>query len=511
MFPYPSGNLHLGHLRNYSITDAIATYRKMKGDNVVHPIGWDAFGLPAENAAIAHYQTPHEWTNTNIANMKRQLQVMQLDIDWDKEIATNDPNYYRWTQWLFIQMMKNNVAYQAHKEVNYDPVEKTVLANEQIDKNGIAWRSGVKIEKKRMKQWFIAVSEYRKPMIQTLSSSGLSPAVIKIQQNWIENIHDWCVSRQRYWGTPIPVIHCKECGAVPVKESDLPVSFPQPKGKWTDFCQQVQEWSNDCICPKCDRKAVRETNTLDTFFDSSWYFYRYIDSNNQSKIFDKDKVQGAFPIAYYVGGIEHATSHLVYARFFSHFMQEISVCSHKEPFKKVISQGMVTGTTYKNPKTGQYFSPDTINIANPVDPTTKDSLVVANEKMSKSKLNGINPESTIAKYGVDTVRVYMMFKSPIEKDIQWSNADIKGIQRFISRVDNFVPSMSDDCDFYVQRQLLSFWKSYCKDMDNLKFNAAIAKTMKFSRTIGDFPPSRDKNRAIFVIRKALSPFAPSYR
>ena len=257
MFPYPSGNIHLGHARNYITSDVIARYRKMIGANTIHPIGWDAFGLPAENAAIANNQSPQNWTENNIEKMKEQLKIMNIDFDWDKEIKTNDPNYYKWTQWLFIQMFKNNLVYESEQKVNYDPVDQTVLANEQVDSQGRGWRSGAIVEKRKMKQWFVKTTAYKQEMIDSLNNNDFMPARAKsIQKAWLENLHDWGISRQRFWGTPIPIIYCPEHGVVPVPEEQLPVQFPAPENSWSEFKHQVENWKNT-TCPICGNHAIR--------------------------------------------------------------------------------------------------------------------------------------------------------------------------------------------------------------------------------------------------------------
>lgn len=503
MFPYPSGDLHLGHVRNYAIADTIAKYKRIKGYNAVVPMGWDAFGLPAENAAIAHGVMPSDWTRQNIQRMKSQMETMQMDIDWSREITTNDPDYYRWTQWFFVKMVEEGIAYQKEGIVNYDPIEKTVLANEQVDSEGRAWRSGAKVEQRAMTQWYINISRYADEMIDDIDSSGMPDRVKNMQRNWIANIQDWCVSRQRYWGTPIPVVHCDSCGAVPVPASQLPVKFPTPTGEWKDYDEQIQEWKHQVTCPKCGKPAQRETDTMDTFVDSAWYFFRYTDPTNTETPFSPEKCEEWMPMAYYIGGIEHATAHLVYSRFFARFIRDIGMFQGNEPFSKQISQGMVIGKTYKDSTTGQYIPCQEVSDEMEVEVTW--------EKMSKSKFNGVSPEQMIAKYGVDTVRTYIAFKAPVEKDMQWDESDIQGTRRFINRIHSMEKSGSGDRDPEMQRQMVKFWKEYCRNMDNIKFNTAIAIIMKFSRHIIAAKDSRDKDRAIWVIRKAISPFAPSFK
>ncbi len=500
----------MGHVRNYTTTDVIARYKTQCGYEVIQPMGWDAFGLPAENAAIANNAQPAEWTQQNIDQMRSQMKQMGIDIDWDREIATNDPNFYRWTQWIFIQMMKEGIAYQKEGEVNFDPMDNTVLANEQIDKEGRSWRSGAIAEKRMMTQWYFRITQYADEMKSDIDNmSGFPGSVRAMQRHWIENMHDWCISRQRFWGTPIPVIHCPHCGAIPEKEENLPISFPTPNRKWENYREQIDEWKHT-TCPICGEAAIRETDTMDTFVDSSWYFFRYIDPTNTTAPFDSATINHWAPMDVYVGGIEHATAHLIYARFVTKFLRDIGMINFDEPIEKLITQGMVRGITYKNPKTGQYFSPQLIDATNPIDPTTGDIISVSWEKMSKSKFNGIDTQAMFERYGSDTVRTYMMFKAPIDRDIDWNERDIMGVHRFIGRIKHMADTFNDDGSFdpKITEITSKAMTAYHDDMKRHQFHTAIAKIMAFYNSIKAMPNSSSKRQVIEAMAEMIYPFAP---
>ncbi|MEO0013489.1 MAG: leucyl-tRNA synthetase, partial [Cyanobacteriota bacterium] len=639
MFPYPSGNLHMGHVRNYVITDVIARLKRMQGYRVLHPMGWDAFGLPAENAAIDRGIPPAQWTLQNIAQMREQLKQLGLSIDWEREVTTCSPDYYRWTQWLFLQFLDAGLAYQKEAAVNWDPIDQTVLANEQVDNEGRSWRSGAIVERKLLKQWFFKITDYAEKLLQDLDQLDGWPERVKtMQANWIGKsagaylefpvvgradkiavfttrpdtvygvtyivlapehpltpevtspeqkaaveafmeeikgeteiertaedkpkrgiltggmavnpfngeevpiliadyvlyeygtgavmgvpahdvrdfkfatekglpiktvivpdetdvgafretplqdaytepgiivnseqfdgmpstegkakiieyaeqqgygkariqyrLRDWLISRQRYWGCPIPVIHCDDCGTVPVLEQDLPVKLPESvelSGRGGSPLAQLASWIN-VPCPCCGKPAKRETDTMDTFIDSSWYFLRYSDASNTNTAFATDRVNDWMPVDQYVGGIEHAILHLLYSRFFTKVLRDRGLLNFDEPFKRLLTQGMVQGLTYKNPKTNKYIPAAEINPDNPLDPDTGDKLDIFFEKMSKSKYNGVSLEQGLGQYGVDTARMFILFKAPPEKDLEWDDADVEGQFRFLNRVWTLVSS-----------------------------------------------------------------------
>jgi len=625
MFPYPSGNLHMGHVRNYTIIDVIARLKRMQGYRVLNPMGWDAFGLPAENAAIERGIPPAKWTYENIAQMKGLFRRLGISFDWTKEVTTCSPDYYKWTQWLFLQFLEAGLAYQKEAAVNWDPIDQTVLANEQVDNEGRSWRSGAKVERKLLRQWFLKITDYAEQLLNDLDKLPNWPERVKLMQaNWIgksvgaylefpivgmdekiavfttrpdtvygvsylvlapehpltrlvttadqkaavetfikevalqsemdrtaedkpkrgiptggkainpfsgeeipiwiadyvlyeygtgavmgvpahdtrdfkfanqyqlpikivivdddenplteaytepgiminsesfngmdsikgkaaiikaaENagygqarvqyrLRDWLISRQRYWGAPIPVIHCPNCGTVPVPQSDLPVLLPENvefTGKGSPLAK-MEEWVN-VPCPSCGTPAQRETDTMDTFMDSSWYFLRYPDAQNQEQVFDSAKTNDWMPVDQYVGGIEHAILHLLYSRFFTKVLRDRGLIDCDEPFKRLLTQGMVQAMAYKNPVTGKYVPPADVDPTNPKDPQTGEALEVFYEKMSKSKYNGVDPLEVMGKYGVDTARMFILFKAPPEKDLEWDDADVEGQSRFLNRV-----------------------------------------------------------------------------
>src|SRR5580692_3014581 len=597
MLPYPSGTLHIGHIRNYTIGDALARYKRMRGFNVLHPMGWDAFGLPAENAAIANKRDPYEWTKSNIENMKRQHRRMGFSYDWSREVATCDPEYYRWNQWFFLKMLERGLAYRKNALVNWCDECGTVLANEQVV-DGCCWRhESTPVEQRAIEQWFLRITDYADELLASIGEleEGWPERVLLMQRNWIgrsegaeidfhlegsgkpirvfttrvdtiygatcvilapehplvaelasaelktqvkqmidsraskgpgdiekeglftgsyavnpfsgekvpswignfvlmgygtgaimavpahdqrdfefckqygipirpvirpvdgvladaatlkeaypddgvvENsgqysglpseearrvmtakaeaegfgkaaityrIKDWGISRQRYWGTPIPVIHCAACGVVPVPENELPVVLPlnvQFTGTGRSPLEEVPEFVN-VKCPRCSGPARRETDTMDTFVDSSWYFYRYCDAHNDRMPFDPAKIAYWFEIDQYIGGVEHAILHLIYSRFFTKMMRDIGLVKNSEPVKRLFTQGMV---------------------------------IAEGAKMSKSKGNVVGADLLADRYGADTARLFILFAGPPEKEVDWRDERAEGIYRFLGRVYRF--------------------------------------------------------------------------
>lgn len=722
MFPYPSGKLHMGHVRNYVITDVIARHKRMQGHRVLHPMGWDAFGLPAENAAIDRGVHPAQWTYSNIAQMKAQLQQLGLSLDWSREVATCSPDYYRWTQWLFLQFYEAGLAYQKEAAVNWDPIDQTVLANEQVDSEGRSWRSGAKVERKLLKQWFLKITDYAEELLNDLDKLPGWPERVKLMQaNWIGKsvgaylefpiagmdekvgvfttrpdtvygvtyvvlapehpltlqvttpecreaveafiqevseaseiertaedkpkrgiptggivtnpftgeeipiwiadyvlyeygtgavmgvpahdsrdfkfakdndlpikvvivpadsaekqvvhdipgaytepgiivnsgqfngmespdakekiiefaqekgfgkgriqyrLRDWLISRQRYWGVPIPMIHCSQCGTVPVSEADLPVQLPEDiefTGRGASPLMQG-DWQNT-PCPTCGGKAIRETDTMDTFIDSSWYFLRYTDAKNESQPFAKEKVNDWMSVDQYVGGIEHAILHLLYSRFFTKVVRDRGLLNVDEPFQKLLTQGMVQGVTYKNPQTNKYIAPADVQFQGetPVDPETGDELDVFYEKMSKSKSNGVDPQAVLDKYGADTARMFILFKAPPEKDLEWDDADVEGQFRFLNRVWRLVtefieasPQTKEDGmlskeEKNLRRAIHTAIQEVTEDLDgDYQFNTAVSELMKLSNALSDAKctDSPVYREGVETLLKLLAPFAP---
>ena len=715
MFPYPSGNLHMGHVRNYVITDLIARFQRFQGKVVLHPMGWDAFGLPAENAAIERGINPDKWTKQNIAHMKSQLKLLGLSVDWDREFATCDENYYVWTQFLFLELHKAGLVYQKESEVNWDPIDNTVLANEQVDSEGKSWRSGAIVEKKLLTQWFLKITDYAEELLQDLEKLNEWPERVKImQENWIgksigtninfnikefkkekiqvfttrpdtlygvtylaisvnhpliknisdnkilsklENLkiylqeskdkdqkkigiptnliainpvnskeipiwiasyvldeygtgavmgvpahderdfefakinsidikqviikdkdkstseltnaftdngflinsnnfdglnnsdakkhisehgerngwaenkiqfrlRDWLISRQRYWGCPIPIIKCTNCGSVPVNKKDIPVKLPNEikiSSNKINSLGSNQSWINT-TCPKCGNLASRETDTMDTFMCSSWYFLRYPSSKSLTKPFEKEKINKWLPVDQYVGGVEHAILHLLYARFLTKALRDNNLFDIDEPFKRLLTQGMVQSAAYKNSITGKYISPTDIkDINNPKDPKDNSKLEVLFEKMSKSKYNGIDPESVIKKYGADTARMFILFKAPPEKDLEWGDSDVEGQYRFLCRIwklflDYTNNDISHEANKHKQENESTLLKSLniaikeiSNDIKNNQFNTAISELMKFYNSISSNLNHVNKDlrrEALMKFCILLAPFAP---
>ena len=715
MFPYPSGNLHMGHVRNYVITDLIARFQRFQGKVVLHPMGWDAFGLPAENAAIERGINPDKWTKQNIAHMKSQLKLLGLSVDWDREFATCDENYYVWTQFLFLELHKAGLVYQKESEVNWDPIDNTVLANEQVDSEGKSWRSGAIVEKKLLTQWFLKITDYAEELLQDLENLNEWPERVKImQENWIgksigtninfkikefkkekiqvfttrpdtlfgvtylaisvnhpliknisdnkilsklENLkiylqeskdkdqkkigiptnliainpvnskeipiwiasyvldeygtgavmgvpahderdfefakinsidikqviikdkdkstseltnaftdngflinsnnfdglnnsdakkhisehgerngwaenkiqfrlRDWLISRQRYWGCPIPIIKCTNCGSVPVNKKDIPVKLPNEikiSSNKINSLGSNKSWINT-TCPKCGNLASRETDTMDTFMCSSWYFLRYPSSKSLTKPFEKEKINKWLPVDQYVGGVEHAILHLLYARFLTKALRDNNLFDIDEPFKRLLTQGMVQSAAYKNSITGKYISPTDIkDITNPKDPKDNSKLEVLFEKMSKSKYNGIDPESVIKKYGADTARMFILFKAPPEKDLEWGDSDVEGQYRFLCRIwklfldysNNDITHEADKLKKENESSLLKSIniaiKEISNDIKNNQFNTAISELMKFYNSISSNLNHVNKDlrrEALMKFCILLAPFAP---
>ncbi len=728
MFPYPSGNLHMGHVRVYTIVDVIARLKRMQGYRVLNPMGWDAFGLPAENAAIERGIPPAEWTYKNIAQMKGQMQKLGISFDWNRELTTCAPNYYKWTQWIFLQFFQAGLAYQKEAAVNWDPVDQTVLANEQVDNEGRSWRSGAKVERKLLRQWFFKITDYAEQLLSDLDKLTGWPDRVKLMQaNWIGKstgaylefpivgmdekigvyttrpdtvfgvtyvvlspehpltprvttpdrqaavdafikevaseseiertaedkpkrgiptggiainpftgaeipiwianyvlyeygtgavmgvpahdtrdfqfakqnnlpiqvvivppdstgetpalreaytdpgimvnsgqfdgmpstegkmaiiqhaegqgfgkarvqyrLRDWLISRQRYWGAPIPVIHCPKCGTVPVPEDQLPVLLPENvefSGRGPSPLVQLTAWVN-VPCPSCGEPAKRETDTMDTFIDSSWYFLRYPDANNDQQAFDPAKVNDWMPVDQYVGGIEHAILHLLYSRFFVKVLRDRSLLNFDEPFQRLLTQGMVQGMTYKNRTTGKYIPPSQIeDPANPKDPATGEPLQVFYEKMSKSKYNGVDPLDVMGKYGADTARMFILFKAPPEKDLEWDDADVEGQFRFLNRVWRLVAEVAGAGEPHplppprvlgggetltkaekdLRRAIHTAIKEVTDDLEGeYQFNTAVSELMKLSNALADASckDSPVYGEGIETLLVLLAPFAP---
>tara|TARA_R110000764_G_scaffold112134_1_gene198873 strand:- start:23903 stop:26512 length:2610 start_codon:yes stop_codon:yes gene_type:complete len=736
MFPYPSGKLHMGHVRNYTIGDVIARYQRMQGKNVLQPMGWDAFGMPAENAAMNNNVAPAKWTYSNIDYMRTQLKSLGLAIDWSREVTTCKPDYYRWEQWLFTKLFEKGVIYRKNGTVNWDPVDQTVLANEQVI-DGKGWRSGALIEKREIPMYYFAITDYAEELLSSLDDLPGWPEQVKtMQRNWIGKsvgmevhfpydtasigeegklkvfttrpdtlmgatyvavaaehplatlaakndsklqsfideckrggvaeadiatqekkglptplfvkhpltgekmpvwvanyvlmtygegavmavpahderdfefaskfdlpikpvirtsagdstpapwqdaygekgelinseefdgmdfasaftaigdvleqnslgvprtqfrLRDWGISRQRYWGCPIPIIHCRACGDVPVPEDQLPVVLPEdvvPDGAGSPLSRMPEFY--DCSCPKCGAAAKRETDTMDTFVESSWYFARYASPHYEQGMVDPKAANHWLPVDQYIGGIEHAILHLLYARFFTKLMRDEGLIEASEPFKNLLTQGMVIAETYYRLEANgskSWFNPADVT----VERDAKGKILAAKlesdglpvviggiEKMSKSKNNGVDPQSMIEQYGADTCRLFMMFASPPDMSLEWSDSGVEGAFRFLRRVwrlnhayaNNGGPagkldlrSLSDE-QKAIRRAIHLAIKQASQDIgQHHKFNTAIAAVMTLMNVLEKAPQSSEQDRALLqegleTVALLLAPIAP---
>jgi len=711
MFPYPSGKLHMGHMRNYTICDVISRFHLMNGKRVLQPMGWDAFGLPAENAAMANGVPPAEWTRANIAHMRRQLKALGFAIDWEREIATCDAEYYRWNQWFFLKLLERGIAYKKTGTVNWDPVDQTVLANEQVV-DGRGWRTGALVEKREIPMYYLRITDYADELLAGLDElpgwpervrtmqanwigksegaeigfacqdqvikvfttrpdtlmgatfmavaaehplarqaaehrpdlasfiaecqkGGVSEAEVATQEKrgmdtglkaihpltgaelpvWVANyvlmgygegaimavpahderdfefanqyglpirqvvslpdgvdwddrqwhdayaakdgelvnsgpysglscsagfsaivtaleeraagkarvqfrLRDWGISRQRYWGCPIPIIHCPECGDVPVPEADLPVRLPEdlvPDGAGNPL-KRCEAFVNT-TCPQCGGAARRETDTMDTFVDSSWYFLRYTCSNNDQAMVDQ-QTRAWMPVDQYIGGIEHAILHLLYARFWTRLMRDQGLVEVSEPFSHLLTQGMVLAETYyRDDESGRraWFNPSEVEIERDDKGGVRRAVLASDgrevtpggiEKMAKSKNNGVDPQTLVDHYGADTVRLFSMFAAPPEQSLEWSDAGVEGSWRFLKRlwtgvqahVAGELPSAggAGAPESAELRRLLH--ETIAKTGDDFgrryTFNTAIAAIMEFSNHLNRFRPASQAEREL---------------
>ncbi|WP_292993924.1 leucine--tRNA ligase [Nitrosomonas sp.] len=734
MFPYPSGKLHMGHVRNYTIGDVLSRYRRMQGYNVMQPMGWDAFGLPAENAAMQNNVSPAKWTYDNIAYMRKQLKSLGLSIDWSREIATCDSSYYHWNQWLFLRMLKKGLAYQTTGTVNWDPVDQTVLANEQVI-DGCGWRTGTPVEKREIPMYYMKITQYADELLAALDTlTGWPERVRTMQANWIgksygvditfpadtgsgtpqdlkvfttradtlqgatyvavaaehpialhaaknnpslqafiqecklgsakeadlatqekkgmdtglfvihplngkklpvwvanyvlmgygegavmavpahderdfefatkyalpikavikpldgdlemplaqayvehgvtfdsgefsglefqkavdaiavvleqkglgsKRVHyrlrDWGISRQRYWGCPIPLIHCTDCGVVPVPDDQLPVVLPQdlvPDGSGNPLAKTPSFY--ECACPKCGRAARRETDTMDTFVDSSWYYARYA-CPDQNRAMTDERVNYWLPADQYIGGIEHAILHLLYSRFWSKVMRDLGLMTLDEPFTNLLTQGMVLNEIfYRKADSGRmtYFNPAEVNIQYDEQGKRCGAILQTDNQpvesggigtMSKSKNNGVDPQKLVEEYGADTARLFMMFASPPTQTLEWADAGVDGAYRFLKRLWKQVythlqhgvvgidPALHQTLTPELKALRCQLHQTIAKVSDDLDrrhtFNTAIAAVMELmnglAKSQGTDPASRNlMQEALENIVLLLSPIVP---
>ncbi len=723
MFPYPSGKIHMGHVRNYTIGDVVARYKRMRGYNVLHPMGWDAFGMPAENAAIANRTHPARWTYENIAAMRRQLKRMGFSYDWEREIATCRPEYYRWEQWLFLKMYERGMAYRKESYVNWCDDCRTVLANEQVEA-GLCWRCGKPVRQKKLWQWFFRVTDYAEdlllysdrlpgwpekvitmqknwigksigaeirfaienpvdantpdiavfttrpdtifgatfmvlapehPLVLALSRStdqeravaefvdrmalqdrstrtvanyekegvftgawcvnpmsgsrmpiytanfalmeygtgavmsvpahdqrdfefarkyGLNPIVVvqplasrldeaslseayvgdgilvnsgrfdgmgnRRAQNEIAKdleerrigrktvsyrLRDWGISRQRYWGAPIPMIHCPDCGLVPVPEKDLPVLLPEDADLLEGGRSPLPslESFSRISCPRCGNAgARRETDTMDTFVESSWYFERYCSPHEDKAMFDRTAVEYWMPVDQYIGGVEHAILHLLYSRYYTRVLRDMGLVDYKEPFTRLLTQGMVCKESFACPEHG-FLLPEEVGGTDGAPGCArcgKPATVGRVEKMSKSKKNVVDPNVLLDKYGADTTRLFCLFAAPPERDLEWSEQGVDGGYRFLSRVWRFfagwIDAVGTVAPFDGSPDLLegtvrdlhrkiheTIWRVTRDIEDRFHFNTAISAVMELFNAMAAFEPGAAAAPTAATMRLAM--------
>jgi leucyl-tRNA synthetase len=490
MFPYPSGEgLHVGHPRGYIGTDIFSRMKRMKGFNVLHPMGFDAFGLPAEQYAINNKIHPEVAVSKNVKRFKKQLNIIGLDYDWSREINTTDPAYYKWTQWMFLQMYKKGLAFESFEPINWCPVDKTGLANEDVE-NGRCERCGALVEQRPMRQWVLKITNYAEKLLDGLENLDWPMSVKESQKNWIGkktdekgnvtyNLRDWVFSRQRYWGEPIPLIHCDKCGVVPVPEKDLPVKLPKVKNyEPTDTGEsplaKISKWV-DVKCPNCKSPAKRETNTMPQWAGSCWYYMRYMDPKNKKSFVDPKKEKYFAPVDLYVGGMEHATRHLIYARFWHKFLFDIGVVSRSEPFQRLVNQGLI--------------------------------MAGDGRKMSKRWGNVVNPDEIIKTYGADTLRLYEMSIGPFEQSANWSTESIIGPRRFIEKVWRVASLIRKNFSSTSLKRLLhKTIKKVSDDIEAMRFNTAISAMMILATEMEKAESIDKKDFKMFL--QILAPFAP---
>ena len=724
MFPYPSGKLHMGHVRNYTIGDVLSRYHRMRGFNVLQPMGWDSFGLPAENAATANGVPPAKWTYDNIAYMRKQLKSLGFALDWDRELATCTPQYYKWNQWLFLRMLEKGIAYLKTGTVNWDPVDQTVLANEQVI-DGCGWRTGAPVEKREIPMYYLKITDYADELLASLDTlPGWPERVRTMQANWIGKsfgvrfafpyeldgkqeklwvfttradtimgvtfcavaaehplatraartnpklaafveeckhrsvmeadmatmektgmptgifarhplsgeqvevwvgnyvlmaygegavmavpahderdfefakkyglaikpvisvpgktygleawqewyadkehgfcsdsgkynglaytnaidaivadlaaqdlgakqvtcrLRDWGVSRQRYWGCPIPIIHCPDCGVVPVPDDQLPVVLPEdcvPDGSGNPLRRRAD--FVDCACPKCGQPARRETDTMDTFVDSSWYYARYCCADNAAVMVDQ-RTDYWMPVNQYIGGIEHAILHLLYSRFWTKVMRDLGLVKYDEPFANLLTQGMVLNEIFfRKPASGRivYYNPAEVELRLDEKGNRVGAILKADGQpvesggvgtMSKSKNNGVDPQSLVDSYGADTARFFMMFAAPPEQTLEWSDSGVEGSYRFLKRLWNYCarfdkagPKMADHLAKTTRFEIHSVLKQANYDIGKHQFNTVASAAMKMLNALERFAGGRNEvtEEGLSILLRLLSPITP---
>ncbi|WP_036958671.1 leucine--tRNA ligase, partial [Promicromonospora kroppenstedtii] len=494
MFPYPSGDLHMGHAEVFAITDVVARYWRAKGFDVLNPVGWDSFGLPAENAAIRRGEHPAVFTEANIATQAASIRRYGVSFDWTRRLHTHEPGYYRWTQWLFARLHERGLAYRAAAEVNWCPEDRTVLANEQVV-DGACERCGTTVVARDLTQWFFRTTAYADRLLDDMSllEPGWPVHVLTMQRNWIGRsegpngrtyrLHDWLVSRQRYWGAPIPVVHCPACGEVLVPDDQLPVELPYLAGDQlapgdVSPLAAARDWV-ETTCPRCGGPAERDTDTMDTFVDSSWYFLRYLSPGYDGGPFRPEDAARWMPAALYVGGVEHATMHLLYARFVTKVLFDMGLVPSPEPYARLMNQGQV---------------------------------VNHGRAMSKSLGNGVDLAAELDRHGVDAVRLAMLFAGPPEDDVDWADVSPDAMRKFLARVLRLGSRQARPTGGHALRRAVH---RTVHDVDGLveagRFNVAIARLMELVGEVRRAASDTDDEtyrEAVAAVAVLLGLFAP---
>jgi leucyl-tRNA synthetase len=521
MFPYPSGRgLHVGHLKGYVASDVVARYKRMRGFDVLHPMGWDSFGLPAERQAEREGAHPADVTARNVATFKRQLEVMGLSYDWEREVATSDPAYYRWTQWIFVKLLEAGLAYQANVPVNWCPALGTVLANEEVDENGRYVETGDPVERRVMRQWVLRITAYADRLLDGLDLVDWPEDVKKIQRNWIGprggpyNLRDWLFSRQRYWGEPIPVIHGPDGEVEP--EPSLPLLLPEKPaerggsgGEAVAPLARAREWVATRL-PSTGAPARRETNVMPQWAGSSWYFLRFVDPANADEPWGREAERAWMPVDLYVGGVEHATLHLLYARFWHEFFFDLGLVSSPEPFARLFNQGKVHARSFRD-AVGRYYAPEEV-VERDGSWYARDGdhpVTARMEKMSKTKRNGVAPEPFVRAYGADSLRLYEMFLGPLDANVVWQDEGIAGARRLLDRVwrvleASLVGDATDDPE--TTRLLHRTIRRVTDDVEGLRLNTAVSELMIFANHAT--ARGRVSRAALGRFARLLAPFAP---
>lgn len=533
MFPYPSGaGLHVGHPAGYTATDIVCRYKRMAGFSVLHPMGWDAYGLPAERYAMRTGIHPAVTTRRNIETFRGQVKRLGFSYDWERELATTDPGFVRWTQWIFLQLVERGLAYQAEVPVNWCPAQNTVLANEEV-KDGRYIETGDPVVQRPMRQWMLRITAYADRLLTDLDGLDWPEGIKALQRNWIGRaetvaadgtrrvtyrLRDWLFSRQRYWGEPIPVLHLADRSVVPLPEDSLPLLPPElddyaPAPGGAPPLARATGWVETNV-PGTAIPARRETDTMPQWAGSCWYYLRFLDPHNDRAIVSREAERYWLPVDLYVGGAEHGVLHLLYARFWHKVLYDIGVVSTPEPFRRLVNQGMILAPSYRD-AAGRYYEAAEVEERDGRYFAGSEPLVRQVEKMSKTRLNVVNPDAVVAEHGADALRLYEMALGPLEATKPWQTGGVAGIRRFLDRAWRIVCAEDDGLSPAVReveppagllRLRHATVAAVTADIEGLRCNTAIARLMQLAKALAAAEP---RPRAVvqdFVL--LLAPFAP---